>query len=186
MLRVWDPARPTRLLTDASELAVSAILEQPDDAGEFHPVAFESRKLTSPERSYPPHLLELLAVVHALKTLRPYLLDKPFELHTDNASLQWLQQQRHVSHHLARWLNLLAEYQYRVVHIPGRTNPADFLTRKRFRDGSGPALRTGYDEADSELELFSASPAPAPAAVFVHAGGAPSAPRFLHSDFADA
>ena len=127
-------------------------------------------------------------MVHALKTLRPYLLVKPFELHTDNASLQWLQQQRHVSHHLPRWLNLLAEYQYRVVHIPGRTNPADFLTRtrKRFRYGSGPALRTGYDEVDSELDLFSASPAPAPAAVFVHACGAPSAPRFLHSDFASA
>jgi hypothetical protein len=27
VLRVWDPARPTRLLTDASELAVSAILD---------------------------------------------------------------------------------------------------------------------------------------------------------------
>jgi hypothetical protein len=33
VMRVWDPARPTRLLTDASELAVSAILEQPDDTG---------------------------------------------------------------------------------------------------------------------------------------------------------
>ena len=72
-------------------------------------------------------MLELLAVVHALKALRPYLLYTPFELHTDNASLQWLQQQRHVSHHHAWWLNLLAEYQYRVVGIPGRTNPADFL-----------------------------------------------------------
>ena len=72
---------------------MSAILEQPDDAGAFHPVAFESRKLTQPERSYPPHLFELLAVVHALKapSLRPYLLDKPLELHTNNASLQWLQ-----------------------------------------------------------------------------------------------
>jgi hypothetical protein len=31
----------------------------------------------------PPHLLELLAVVHAFKSLRLrlYLLDKPFELH---------------------------------------------------------------------------------------------------------
>ena len=75
VLRVWDPELPTRLLTDASELAVSAILEQPDDEGVFHPVAFESHKLTLPERSYPPHLLELLAVVHALKALRPYLLD---------------------------------------------------------------------------------------------------------------
>ena len=50
VLRVWDPARPTRRLTDASELAISVILEQPDDAGQFHPVAFESRKLTSPDR----------------------------------------------------------------------------------------------------------------------------------------
>ena len=48
MLRVWDPARPTRLLTDASELAVSAILEQPDNADAFQ---------------YLPHLLELLAVL---------------------------------------------------------------------------------------------------------------------------
>ena len=92
---------------------MSVILEQADDAGAFHPVAFKSRKLTQPERSYPPHLLELLAVVHALKALRLYLLDRPFELHTDNASLQWLQQQRHVRQHQARWLNLLAEYQYR-------------------------------------------------------------------------
>ncbi len=46
VLRVWDPARPTCLLTDASELAVSAILEQPDDSGAFRPVAFESPKLT--------------------------------------------------------------------------------------------------------------------------------------------
>ena len=67
MLRVWDPARPARLLIDASELAVSAIPEQPDDAGAFHPVAFEPRKLTQPERSYPPHLLDMLAGVHALK-----------------------------------------------------------------------------------------------------------------------
>ena len=112
MLRVWDPARPTRLLTDASELAVSAILEQPDDTGAFHLVAFESHKLTPIART----LLGLLAVVHALKALRPYLLHKPFELHTDNVILQRLQQQHHVSHHQARWLNLLAEYQYRAVH----------------------------------------------------------------------
>ena len=187
VLRVWDPARPTRLLTDASELAVSAILEQPDDTGAYHPIAFESRKLTPPERLYPPHLLELLAVVHALKTLRPYLLDKPFELHTDNASLMWLHQQRHLSHHQARWLNLLAEYQYRVVHIPGRTNPADFLTRQRFPDGQGPASRTGYDDPESALELYAALvQAPGPAAAFTHAGTGPDAPRFLHADFTSA
>ena len=39
---------------------------------------------------------------------------------TDKASLQQQQQQRHVHHQQARWLNLLAECQsrYRVVQIP--------------------------------------------------------------------
>ena len=39
VLRVWDPALQTHLLTDALELAVSAILEQPYDAGGFLRVA---------------------------------------------------------------------------------------------------------------------------------------------------
>ncbi len=38
VLQVWGPALPTCLLTDT---AVSAILEQPDDTGAYHPVAFE-------------------------------------------------------------------------------------------------------------------------------------------------
>jgi hypothetical protein len=73
-------------------------------------------------------------VVHAFKMLCPYLLDKRFELHTDNACLQWQQQQHHVSHQQVRSLSLLAEIQYRVVHIPGQTNQADFLPRKRLPD----------------------------------------------------
>jgi hypothetical protein len=99
----------------------------------------------------------------------------------------WLHQQRHLSHHHARWLNLLAEYQYRVVHIPGRTNSADFLTRQRFPDGQGPASRTGYDDPESALELYAALvQAPGPAAAFTHAGTGPDAPHFLHADFTSA
>ena len=139
VLRVWDPARPTRVVTDASELAVSAILEQPGDDGAHHPVAFESRKLSASERAYPVHLRELLAVVNALRAFRPYLLDRPFDLHTDNASLQWFMTQRSLSSHQARWLNLIAEYQFRVVHIPGTSNPADALSRQRFPGEQGPA-----------------------------------------------
>ncbi len=80
----------------------------------------------------------------------------------------------------ARRLNLLAEFQYSVVHIPGRTNPADFLMSKRFPAGSGPALCTGYDEQDSVLEFFTAAAA-TPAVAFVYAGTEPNAPRFLHA-----
>ncbi len=64
------------LTTDASGVAVAAILTQPDDAGRKHPVAYESRKLTAAERNYPAHVLELLAVVHELRVFKHYLLDR--------------------------------------------------------------------------------------------------------------
>ena len=69
----------------------------------------------------------------------------------------WLQEQHRVSHHQALWLNLLAEYQFRVVHIPGCAYAAAFFTRKRFPGGAAPAPPTGYDEPDSAFELFTVS-----------------------------
>jgi hypothetical protein len=68
------------------------------------------------------------------------------------------------------------------VHIPGRTNPADFLTRKRFPDGVGPARHTGYLEPDSGLELFTTHDS-APATVFVTACTESDSPLFLRTDF---
>ena len=52
------------------------------------------------------------------------------------------------------------------MHIPGSTNPADFLTLKRFPDSPGAEQHTGYAEPDSALELFTTSGA---ASVFVAA-----------------
>ena len=65
------------MVTDASGLAVSVILTQPDDEGVQHPIAYESRKLTASERKYSPYALEMLAVVHAFKVFRHYLLGSP-------------------------------------------------------------------------------------------------------------
>ncbi len=67
MLRTFASARRSVVTTDTSEVAVSAVLTQPDDEGHHHPVAYESRKLTVAEQAYPSHVLELLAVVHALR-----------------------------------------------------------------------------------------------------------------------
>ena len=45
VLRTFDPARRAVLTTDASNIAVAAIMTQPNDEGRQHPVAYESRKL---------------------------------------------------------------------------------------------------------------------------------------------
>ena len=97
VLCTFDPCRRAVLMTDASGLAVAAILTQPDDEGHLHPVAYESCKLTTAERNYPAHILELLAVVHALCIFRHYLLGSgapraegcwsDFDLRTDNQAI---------------------------------------------------------------------------------------------------
>ena len=72
------------LYTDASIIAVGAVLEQ-----DGHPVCFESRKLSPAERNYAVHELEMLAVVHALRTFRHYLEGcQAFTLYTDHVIAQ--------------------------------------------------------------------------------------------------
>ncbi|MCP3668747.1 MAG: hypothetical protein GY696_40735, partial [Gammaproteobacteria bacterium] len=47
-----NPEEPYHLSCDASDTAVGAVLEQYNEAGEKHPVAFASRTLTKSERNY--------------------------------------------------------------------------------------------------------------------------------------
>ena len=66
LVPVWMTRLPTRSLTDAAELAVSTIMEQPDDSGAFHPAAFESQAgRARPARSYLAHLCLMLSPARA-------------------------------------------------------------------------------------------------------------------------
>jgi hypothetical protein len=125
VLRTFDPARRAVLTTDASNVAVAAILTQPDDEGHQHPVAYESRKLTATERNYPAHVLELLAVVHALRAFRHYLLGSgaprpagcwsDFDLRTDNQAITWLKTNRHLNKMYVRWLDEIEDFRFDVT-----------------------------------------------------------------------
>ena len=175
VLRTFDPARRAVLTTDASNIAIAAILTQPDDEGHQHPVAYESRKLTAAERNYPAHVLELLAVVHALRVFRHYLLGSgaprpadcgsDFDLRTDNQAVTWLKTNRHLNKMYVRWLDEIEDFRFNVTHLPGSRNPSDPLSRRGFADGDGPAASTGDPDAESQQELFSrlGRDAPAPA-----------------------
>ncbi|GJP34742.1 hypothetical protein CLOM_g19175 [Closterium sp. NIES-68] len=72
VLCIADPHRPFKVITDASDIANGAVLLQ--DFGEgLQPIAYESRELHPPERNYPIHDKEMLAIVHAFKVWRCYL-----------------------------------------------------------------------------------------------------------------
>ena len=115
-------------------------------------------------------------MVHSLHAFHQYLLDKPFELHTDNASLQWLNRQWLVSHHHERWLNTIGKFTFTIIHIPGCTNPADFLSRMCFSSGTEQAQTAGYTnngrEEDAKLFVVPGSPA----ATFAAVASDPAAP----------
>jgi hypothetical protein len=119
-----------RLDTDASNLAIGAVLSQVQD-GEERVIAYASRMLSTPERNYCVTRKELLAVVHFTKQFRPYLLGREFLIRTDHSALRWLKLTPEPIGQQARWLERLEEFNFRIEHRPGRKHGnADALSRR--------------------------------------------------------
>jgi hypothetical protein len=84
-----------------------------------------------PWRALPTHNLELLAVVHALKIWRHYLLGNLVYIYTDHKSLKYLFTQPDLNIRQQRWLKLIKDYELEVHYHPGKTNVvADAISRK--------------------------------------------------------
>lgn len=129
LLQYPDYTRPFVLTTDASDSAVGAILSQ-GDIGKDLPIAYASRTLSKPERSYPTIEKELTGIVWGVKYFRPYLLGRKFKIVTDCKSLTWLFGVNDPSSRLLRWRLLLEEYDYEIVYKKGTSNTnADALSR---------------------------------------------------------
>lgn len=97
--------------------------------GKEHVIAYASRALTKADHNYCVTRRELLAVVIFLQHFRPYLLKAPFTIHTDHGALTWVQNFKEPEGQIARWLQRLQEYQFTIVHRPGKHyNNADALS----------------------------------------------------------
>ena len=111
-------------LHDASAVGLGAVLEQ-----DGHVVAYASRSLTHAERQYCVFEREFLAVLHAVKQFRYYLLGRAFALHADHQPLQWLSAQK-MEGMLCRWALVLQEFDFTIKYQRGSSNAnADALSR---------------------------------------------------------
>ena len=128
VLAVANPHLGYRIVTDASDYAIGAILLQ-DQGNGFQPIAYESRKLHPAELRRSVYEKEMLAVLHSLKAWRCYVDGRPVELVTDHESLKWLLTQKELDRQQAKWIQTLSQFDIDIVYKPGRVNPADALSR---------------------------------------------------------
>lgn len=126
-----DPQKSFVLDTDASDFGIGAVLSQEGEGGVERVMAYASRALTKEERKYAATKKELLSMVFFTKHFKHYLLGKEFILRTDHSSLRWLHNFQGLEGQLARWVEQLAAFQYKIIHRPGKLHTnADALSRR--------------------------------------------------------
>ena len=116
--------------TDASLDACGAVLSQIQD-GKEKVIAYFSKAFDRAQRNYCVTRRELLAVVLSVKHFKHYLAGKEFLVRTDHASLKWLLSFKYPEGQIARWLEYLGSFQFRIEHRKGAEHVnADFLSRR--------------------------------------------------------
>lgn len=125
----FDPARKTRLLTDASPVGLGAILMQLVGT-EWRPVAYGSKGLTENEMKFGQTEKEALGVVWAVEKYHYFLYGIHFQILTDCKVLKLLFGPRtETNARIKRWAIRLQFYDYEVEYVPGKENIADCLSR---------------------------------------------------------
>ena len=88
--------------------------------------------LSKEEKKYCTSEKELLAVVKRVQAYRPYLVGAKFTVYTDHGALVWIKSAKHIGR-LERWALQLQEYNYDIIHRPGKSNyVADALSRLSY------------------------------------------------------
>ena len=125
-----DDAGEFTLDCDASDEGVGAVLLQ-RQGGVDKVIAYGSRRLSKSQRNYSTTRKELLSCVMFTQHFRHYLIGRKFNLRSDHASLQWLLNFKHPTGVIARWFEILAEFDFIISFRPGVQNVvADALSRR--------------------------------------------------------
>ena len=142
VLQLYNPAAKTELHTDASAMGVGAMLLQEGNDGKMHLVYCISKKTTDAEKNYHSSKLELMAVVWGIDRLRQFLIGIPFSVVTDCQALVYLNAQRTLNPQIARWYNLLQEYDITEIrHRPGdKMLHVDALSRAPVEDSDSGTI----------------------------------------------
>ncbi|QRW16907.1 Retrotransposable element Tf2 protein [Rhizoctonia solani] len=141
-----NPDLPYYLETDASGVAMGAILSQRGSNNRLHPIAYMSKSFSGAEANYDTHNKELLAIIKALEEWQIFLeaTDKPIQVFTDHRNLEYWMQARTFNQRHARWCIFLSNFNFEIHYCPGKqSGKLDALSR-----------RADYVEAAQEPEVM--------------------------------
>lgn len=132
LLHFFDNNLRTRVIADASPVALGAVLVQFEGAGDNlpRPIAYASKSLTETEKRYCQTEKEALGLVWAVERFAPYLLGRKFELETDHKPLEVIfKPSSRPCARIERWLLPLQSFSYVVKYKKGCDNIADPFSR---------------------------------------------------------
>lgn len=129
VLKIFNPQLKTELHTDASAVALSAILMQQHDTG-LHPVHYMSRKTSEVQSRYSSYELEALAIIEGLRKFRHYLFGLKFKIITDCRAFELTLRKRDLTPKIARWVMFLNEFDFQIEHrVASKMAHVDALSR---------------------------------------------------------
>jgi hypothetical protein len=137
VLALYNPEAATELHTDASMHGVGGILLQYQEDGTLRPICYYSRQTTAAEQRYHSYELKTLAVVESMRRFRIYLLGTSFTVVTDCNAVRSTMTKRDLIPRIGRWWLLTQEFDFNVVHRPGKKmTHVDALSRNSIQ-GAG-------------------------------------------------
>src|SRR3978361_115144 len=86
----------------------------------------------------------------AVDHFHKYLYGREFLVRTDHAALKWLLEMKNPEGQIARWMEKLQQYHFKVKHRPGRIhNNADALSRRPCKENCGHCVRVEQREGNA-------------------------------------
>lgn len=107
---------PLLLRTDASDIAIGAVLEQRYE-NTWQPLGFYSKKLSPTETKYNTYDRELLAIFRSLKFFRYMVEGRSLTIQTDNKPLTYAFNQKAEKASPRQLRQLIGQFSTRIIHI---------------------------------------------------------------------